>query len=39
MKNADTPAMPVTEMQWRDGLTKREHFAAMAIRGFSLALA
>jgi hypothetical protein len=38
MKNADMPAMPFTskpEYQYQDcGLTKREHFAAMAMQGF-----
>ena len=44
MKNADMPAMPVTDeagMPFKDvpgesctmGLTKREHFAAMAMQG------
>ena len=43
MKNADMPAMPVTEEDYnaagdyvlmqRGGLTKREYFAAMAMQG------
>ena len=37
MKNADMPAMPVVEFDdsvgSKDGLTKREHFAAMAMQG------
>jgi hypothetical protein len=37
MKNSDMPAMPFIEKpeyQWNySGLTKREHFAAMAMQG------
>lgn len=37
MKNADMPAMPVVEFDdnvgSKDGLTKREYFAAMAMQG------
>lgn len=43
MKNADLPAMPVIDWDIKDGkavqftssegLTKREHFAAMAMKG------
>jgi len=47
MKNADKPAMPLTEDmdaaissskdrdQYYTGLTKREHFAGLAMQGFS----
>ena len=37
MNNSDMPAMPCREMSTRAariGLTKREHFAAMAMQGF-----
>ncbi|MCE8034581.1 hypothetical protein EKK97_13850 [Billgrantia tianxiuensis] len=37
MSNADMPAMPVTQDQDTTrtiGLTKREHFAAMAMQGY-----
>lgn len=37
MKNADMPAMPFAIPEdnggWQEGLTKREHFAAMAMKG------
>ena len=40
MSNADSPAYPVAEdhkvadeFAWTAGLTKREHFAAMAMQG------
>jgi len=33
MRNSDMPAMPVSGGTKYDGLTKREHFAAMAMQG------
>lgn len=40
MKNADNPAMPVTpsaSIFQEPGLTKREHFAALAMHGLASA--
>lgn len=36
MKNANTPAMPVTDSEGigDSGLTKREHFAGLAMQGY-----
>jgi hypothetical protein len=34
LKNRDTPAQPCPSLVTNTGLTKREHFAALALSGF-----